>query len=111
MKKYSNGVDPILVCTTKTTTTTYLGQAFEVGMAKHTHTEMSRISRPCWPMRIGQGRNHDGVITRRGIVSRHPRDENPRESFPWYLLTLIFIGSALTLYILKNWWYTTHFIE
>ena len=33
------------------------------------------------------GRNHDGVITRRGIVSHHPREEKPRESFPWYSLT------------------------
>ena len=32
------------------------------------------------------GRNHDGVIARRGIVSHHPREEKPRESFPWYSL-------------------------
>ena len=62
-------------------------------------------------MIVNIGHNHDGVITRRGIVSHHPPEEKLRESFPWYLLTLIFIGSALTLYILKNWWYTTHLIE
>ena len=33
------------------------------------------------------GRNHNGVIARCGIVSHHPREEKPRESFRWYSLT------------------------
>ena len=33
------------------------------------------------------GRNHDGVIAIHGIVSHHPLEEKPRESFLWYSLT------------------------
>ena len=33
------------------------------------------------------GRNHDGVIARREIVSHHLQEEKPMESFPQYSLT------------------------
>ena len=38
------------------------------------------------------GCNHDGVIARRGIVSHHPREEKPRESFPW---CVVFVNELL----------------
>ena len=41
------------------------------------------------------GRNHDGVITRRGIISHHPREEKPRESF--LLINALLGNEAQTL--------------
>ena len=48
---------------------------------------LPQLRQPTCSLNSHIGLNHDGVIARRGIVFHHLREEKPRESFSWYLLT------------------------